>query len=76
MEALLGSTACGVSSLALPWGKSAHYMQPAGQRRGRGAGSTCSARPRLTEAKTYRIIFILKERLMEISSFFFTVSLN
>ena len=34
MEALLGSTAFGVSPLALPWGGSAHYMQPAGRRRG------------------------------------------
>lgn len=33
MEALLGSAAFGVSPLALPWGSSACYMQPAGQRR-------------------------------------------
>lgn len=34
MEALLGSAASGVSPLALPWGSSACYTQPAGQRRG------------------------------------------
>lgn len=34
MEALLGFAAFGVSPLALPWGSSACYTQPAGQRRG------------------------------------------
>lgn len=34
MKPLLGSAAFGVSPLALPWGSSACYMQPAGQRRG------------------------------------------
>lgn len=33
MEALLGSAAFGVSPLALPWGSSASYVQPAGQRK-------------------------------------------
>ena len=37
MEALLGSAAFGVSPLALPWGRSACYTQPAGQRRGEKA---------------------------------------
>lgn len=37
MEALLGSAAFGVSPLALPWGSSASYMQPAGQRERRRA---------------------------------------
>lgn len=37
MEALLGSAAFGVSPLALPWGSSACYTQPAGQRRGEKA---------------------------------------
>lgn len=57
VQALLGSAAFGVSPLALPWGSSACYMQPAGQRR--GGKATLVKEPACTETVLTRQSVVL-----------------